>query len=248
MKKLFKKAMVPRKSFSRWAEENNVRVTAAPKPAKPKFAFVRFAALAVCLLLFGAVLLPIMLPFGGDNPPPVISTPGPEPVPQPKVYTSQDIISERINNVFEIYRMENLLLFDIDQIVKFEDYVIQSIFIDYAKDDDALILSCVLNQCLIMTSGGTNAYYVDYRIRLYQDYEFISYREYSDLIYSFTDGNIEIHYKIVEEAKAGCFVNFDYNGLGYFLKITNYLDPLNMTEADLKLLLTDLFNNNAGRT
>lgn len=223
IKNLFKQKMEPRKPFEEWAKENNIDLSKKTRsPEKNKNLIKGWLTAAVSLLLIFAVTLPFL--FQSNSP------------EQTKTYSSQDVVSESVS-LEELYQIDSLLLFDQNQIMQFD-----RANVDIADDNESLILSYIAYNCLIATSDNANAFYIDYRIRLYSQYEFYSYQNYINLTENFTIKNTQILYKIIAEGMDVnvAYVRFSFSGLEYFLYVQGFEGVTDINLQNLTILLNDL--------
>ena len=235
MKNIYKNANKPEKPFEEWAKENKIDVS--EKTVKPKRSgklFMRWLVSAVCVIIISlAIILPIVLRDNGDEDD---GDGGGDSITQPKFYTAQDIESVNIE-IDEVYGVEDILLFDLDLIFEWNN-----ISKDLASDDEALILSYYFYK-MIITDDENFVFLVNYRIKLYDDYEFFNHIEYSDFNEKIEIHGVSIYYKIneIQNMTTTChiyYLTFTYDKIEYFLTVQN--DVTDTTIEDIQFLLAEL--------
>jgi len=243
MKRAFKKAikqsLKPRKPFEAWAREHNIVLpsSSSPSPQKPtvrRRLIIQFVSAAACVILFLGILLPVLLldkkPIDSGNPPAQSS--------EPRVYLLQDAVTVQMD-IEELYAVEGLILFDASQI-----YEINAIYKNVANDNNDLILSYILNDCVFISTDEENVFFVTCIIRIYPQFEFFTYEKYTDLNLKLDLDNVEISYRIVQESRNGniAYLKFLYGNAEYFLQVTDFEGITDINEETLKILMGDLIS------
>jgi len=91
---------------------------------------------------------------------------------------------------------------------------------------------------LFATPDGQNAFFIDFKVRVYRYYEFFDYLDFSDLSQSFKINSINIYYRIFNTGRA--FVRFEYGNNDYFLIVECFFDG-ETTPQTLTILLNEFF-------
>ncbi|MCL2570575.1 MAG: hypothetical protein FWE16_05245 [Firmicutes bacterium] len=119
-----------------------------------------------------------------------------------------------------------------DILDQFEDTLIFEDIFDFERaekeallDDHDFVLSLTLTNALIVTSDFSLIFELDYRIRLYENYEFINYQQFALVNETFFVDEIEIHYIIVASDESySVYLTFSYSGFDYFFQIRPVVD------------------------
>ena len=93
----------------------------------------------------------------------------------------------------------------------------------------------------IMTSDQMNGFIINYRVRLYHEYEFYSNTSFTKLNETLTVNEVKTSYKLVEErAGTTAYLQFDFGNKEYFLQVFGFPDVTEITPETLTILLEDL--------
>jgi len=211
------------KPFAEWAEEHGIEINKQAKvKQKPKLVFaLRLAAMAAAavLLISGIAWL---------------AWPGYTP-DTPRVFTSLDSITQPIT-LDELYQVDNILLFNREQV---EDALL-NVFRDVVRDEPDFILSYSVSDKIFVTLDEKNAFFVDFKVRVYRYYDFFDYINFKELSKNLTINETRIYYEIYTVGLAR--VRFAYGNNDYFLAVTCFFEGETTTQT-LIILLNELFAN-----
>jgi len=241
--KFIEKTSEHKKPFDEMAKElgieNSVAVAAAtagdfsqaPTKRKNKNIFLRWAGLAASILIIAtSIALSAILP---------ITPPGSSNDPLP-IFSAYDSRLESITLQYW-YELDNVLLFNKDQILNAEDgvdtfrHVVRDGF-----DEAGMLLGYSANQMIFLTSNEENAFLIDFRVKVYRYYMFVGYGVFNELYQYFTINDVIIYYILLDQGRAQ--VRFVYGGLEYFLTIESFFEE-DITKQSLSFLLGELIPN-----
>ena len=231
----------PEKSFDEWAAENGISLPPADKPERVQspgastrhphvrsgvgVAAVRRGALIVVpLLVIAAIIIPIIIVnMSLQDKPPVL-------------YGYNDVTAKYIT-IDEVKAIQDIYLFDMLGVAQTE-----SVTKEVLKDDESFVLSYVLtNNLLSVVNGETaDAFYVTYRIRLYEHYEFLTYEHYNNLTDNISVNGREISYAIADSQPAVAYAKFTADGYEYFIEASGFDGIADLTEDNFVNLLNKI--------
>ena len=231
----------PEKSFDEWAAENGISLPPADNSERVRSSGVsarhpharsgvgvaavrRGALIAVPLLVIAAIIIPIVL----------LNMPVPDK--PPVLYGYNDVSSQRII-IDEVKAEQDIYLFDMLGVAQTE-----SVTKEVLKDDESFVLSYVLtNNLLSVVNGETaDAFYVTYRIRLYEHYEFLTYEHYNNLTDNISVNGREISYAIADSQPAVAYAKFTADGYEYFIEASGFDGITDLTEDNFVNLLNKI--------
>jgi len=230
MKKLIKKAMQQEnESFESWVQEHNVSLPEQkPTRISRNSLVMRWATVATSIIVIAlAIALPIAL-SNRDTSNTTIR------------YLATDSVAHSLE-LEELFLLDNFLLPNFNQILNHE-----SAFVHTAYDNPELVLSYTINQLLYVTQDETNAFFIDYRIRTFRNYDFRGYEAFDDLSLNMTVNEILIYYDFVESnsdfdaAQTLALIHFSYGDSEYFLIVAGFEGITEITSDTLRILLTEL--------
>ncbi len=231
----------PEKSFDEWAAENGIGLTSPVKPEKAQPSGVsarrphvrvgagaaaavrRGALIAVPLLMIAAIIIPVL----------VANMSAPE---SPALYGYNDVISQRIT-VDEVKALPDICLFDMSGVVQTE-----SVTKEMLKTDETFVLSYVLTNNLLSVANGetTDAFYVTYRIRLYEHYEFITCDNYDNLTRIAAVNGYTVAYDIFDSRHVTAYARFAAGGYEYFMEASGFDGITELTKDNFENLLNKI--------
>ena len=228
IEKFIKKAFAPNKlTFENWAAKNGIDIT--PRvTVKQKFTrgfILRFASVAASVILLTGIILGVVL-SGVLTSPPITDD------PSLRVFLYEDAISQEITLDY-LYSIENLILFNREQIVNEGNIEVVRHVVRYEED---FILSFTAASLWFVASNEENAFIIHFRARVHRYFKFFRYGVFNSFTQNITISNINIYFGI-ENNQA--LVRFEYNNIEYFLSIDCLFDEA-ITCDTLTMLLSEL--------
>lgn len=232
----------PEKSFDEWAAENGISLPPADNSGRVQSsgtsarrphvrsgvgvaaAVRRGALIAVPLLVIAAIIIPVIM----------VNMPLPDE--PPVLYGYNDVTAKYIS-IDEVKAVRDIYLFDMSGVAQTE-----SVTKEVLKDDESFVLSYVLtNNLLSVVNGETaDAFYVTYRIRLYEHYEFLTYEHYNNLTDNISVNGREISYAIADSQPAVAYAKFTADGYEYFIEASGFDGITDLTEDNFVNLLNKI--------
>lgn len=229
----------PEKPFDEWAAENGISLLPADDPEQARssgssakrphagsgagaaVAARRGALVAASLLVIAAVIVSVIvlnIPTA-DNP--------------PVLYGHNDVESQRIL-IDEVKAASGIYLLDMSGVAQTE-----SVTKEVLKNDGSVVLSYVLaNNLLSVVNGETmDAFYVTYRIRLYEHYEFLTCEHYNSLTDIALVNSHEIVYDIADTQPVVAYAKFTAGDYEYFIEARGFEGVTELTEDNFLNLL-----------
>lgn len=231
----------PEKSFDEWAAENGISLPPADKPERVQspgastrhphvrsgvgVAAVRRGALIVVpLLVIAAIIIPIIIVnMSLQDKPPVL-------------YGYNDVTAKYIT-IDEVKAVQDIYLFDMSGVAQTE-----SVTKEVLKDDESFVLSYVLtNNLLSVANGDTmDAFYVTYRVRIYENYEFLYYTYYKELTHTANVNGHEVSYDLSGSQLSTAYARFAADGYEYFIEASGFDGITNLSEDNFVNLLNKI--------
>lgn len=245
-KKLKKKIQAafekPEKSFDEWAMENGINLRSAdnlkqvhPSGTPAKYPYTRSAIgvaaavrrVTLVIIPFFVISIVIIISFIAN-----MSLSNKKPV----LYGYNDVVSEYVT-IDEVKDVQNIYLFDMSGVAQTE-----SVTKEVLKDDETIVLSYVLtNNLLSVVNGETiDAFYVTYRIRVYENYEFLYYTYYEELTHITTINGREISYGLSGSQLLTAYARFAVDGYEYFIEASGFEGITQLTEDNFVNLLNKI--------
>ena len=229
----------PEKPFDEWAAENGISLLPADDPEQARssgspakrphtgsgagaaVAVRRGALVAASLLVIAAVIVSVIvlnMP-AADNP--------------PVLYGHNDVAIKYIT-IDEVKAVPGIYLFDMSGVAQTE-----SVTKEILKNDDSVVLSYVLTNNLLSVANGEtmDAFYVTYRIRLYEHYEFLTCEHYNSLTDNTSVNSREIAYYIVDTKYPVAYAEFTAGDYEYFIEARGFEGVTELTEDNFLNLL-----------
>ena len=231
----------PEKSFCEWAAENGIDLTHADKSERVRSsgssarhrhvrrgggvaAVRRGALIAVPLLVIAAIIVPVI----------VANMPAHDK--SPVLYGYNDVTAEYIT-VDEVKAVRDIYLFDMSGVAQTE-----SVTKEVLKDDESFVLSYVLTNNLLTVADGetADAFYVTYRVRTYENYEFLYYAYYEELTHTITVNGHEVLYDLSGLQSSTAYAKFAAGDYEYFLEARGFDGITDLTEDNFVNLLNKI--------
>ena len=232
----------PEKSFDNWAMEHGISLPPADNvrqvqlsgtPARHSHirggigvaaAVKRGVLIAIPLLIIAAIIIPVL----------VVNTFVRRDLPA--LYGYNDVKSQRIT-IDEVEAVPNVYLFDMSGVVQTE-----SVTKEVLKDDESFVLSYVLtNNLLSVANGDTmDAFYVTYRVRIYENYEFLYYTYYKELTHTANVNGHEVSYDLSGSQLSTAYAKFTADGYEYFIEASGFDGITDLTEDNFVNLLNKI--------
>ena len=210
----------PEKPFDEWAAENGISLLPADDPERARssgssakrphagsgagaaVAVRRGALVAASLLVIAAVIVSvIVLNMPAADKPPVL-------------YGHNDVESQRVS-IDEVKAVPGIYLFDMSGVAQTE-----SVTKEILKNDDSVVLSYVLTNNLLSVANGEvmDAFYVTYRVRVYENYKFIHYAYYDDLTHNAMVNGHDVSYEPYGLQSSTAYAEFTAGDYEYFIE------------------------------
>ena len=232
----------PEKSFDDWAMEHGISLPPADNmrqvrpsgtPARHSHirggigiavAVKRGVLIAIPMLIIAAIIVSII----------VVNTVGRQDLPA--LYGYNDVTNEYIT-IDEVEAVPNVYLFDMSGVVQTE-----SVIKEVLKDDESFVLSYVLTNNLISVTNGetTDAFYITYRIKLYEQYEFLSAERYDDLTKVISVSGRDVSYRIVDSQPSVAYAKFTADSNTYYIEARGFDGITDLTEDNFVNLLNKI--------
>lgn len=188
-------------------------------------------------LLVAAIVLPVVLTNvlgGGETPPGTL----PPITNEVVAYGENDISPISVTQDYFDDKAETILI-DLSKLSN-EPQIVK----ETPKEETDLDLSYMFKEAAVpfLYEGNPYAFYITYRIRIYEQYSFVNEKVYENLENELTVGDYTINYQINEtqSIKEG-FAYFNYNDNDYYIYIKEAQSIWSLTDAALQALLQHLF-------
>lgn len=137
---------------------------------------------------------------------------------KPKIYGETDAVNIKID-LEEIVDNEDIYIFDLTNVVQ-----VQAVSKDVLKSDESVILLYTLSDVLISVDNGTgiDAFNLTFKIRKYENYEFLGKVNYSELNHNLILDNININYDVIEINTFVGYASFKYNEYDYYIEARGF--------------------------
>lgn len=232
----------PEKSFDEWAAENGISLPPADNSGRVQSsgtsarrphvrsgvgvaaAVRRGALIAVPLLVIAAIIIPVIM----------VNMPLPDE--PPVLYGYNDVTAKYIS-IDEVKAVRDIYLFDMSGVAQTE-----SVTKEVLKNDESFVLSYVLtNNLLSVANGDTmDAFYVTYRVRIYEKYEFLYYTYYEELTHTVTVNGHEVSYDLSGSQLSTAYARFAADGYEYFIEASGFDGITDLTEDNFVNLLNKI--------
>ena len=184
----------------------------------------RGVLIAIPMLIIAAIIVSII----------IVNTVGRQDLPA--LYGYNDVTNEYIT-IDEVEAVPNVYLFDMSGVVQTE-----SVTKEVLKDDESFVLSYVLTNNLISVTNGetTDAFYITYRIKLYEQYEFLSAERYDDLTKVISVSGRDVSYRIVDSQTSVAYAKFMADSNIYYIEASGFDGITDLTEDNFVNLLNKI--------